>query len=53
MAETVEGGLYKVGDEWQDANGNKVDAPKGKAVEPEEDGEAEPVRRGSGRPRGA
>lgn len=28
MAETVEGGIYKVGDEWQDANGNKVDAPK-------------------------
>lgn len=31
MAETREGGVYKVGDEWQDANGKKVDAPSAAA----------------------
>jgi hypothetical protein len=50
MAETVEGGVYKVGDEWQDANGNKVDAPKSKEVEQEDEVEQEP-KRGPGRPR--
>jgi DNA uptake protein ComE-like DNA-binding protein len=28
MAETIPGGIYKVGDEYQDANGKKVDPPK-------------------------
>jgi hypothetical protein len=28
MAETKPGGVYRVGDEYQDANGNKVSAPR-------------------------
>lgn len=52
MAETREGGVYRVGDEWQDANGNKVDEPK-KSDKPEvEDEDTEP-KRGPGRPKGS
>ena len=43
MAETREGGVYKVGDEWQDANGEKTAAPKVEKEEPE----------GPGRPKGS
>lgn len=29
MAETVEGGRYRVGDQWQNANGKEVSGPSG------------------------
>lgn len=33
MAETIPGGRYKVGDEWQNANGEKIDGPSGATSE--------------------
>jgi hypothetical protein len=44
MAETVEGGVYRVGDEWQNANGEKVSAPKGGESENANDSEGYPYR---------
>lgn len=67
MAETAEGGAYKVGDEWQDASGAKIDAPKQEKHKGAEDDElvkaengagseaftAEQAARRPGRPRGS
>jgi len=44
MAETVEGGAYKVGDEWQDASGAKIDAPKQEKAKKAEVDDEEPVK---------
>lgn len=37
MAETQKGGIYRVGDEFVDANGNKVKPAKEASTEPPED----------------